>query len=108
VLSTHDLVGSDASFCLITDGKGGDWVSAAQRLSCKDFKINVAQVKAGAFSKTGDYDDPDGRWDTLREIHDGGAILVRPDNHVAWRSKHPSTRRGEELIEAVVWVTAKR
>jgi len=28
---------------------------------------------------------PDGMWQRVREVRAGGAILVRPDGHVAWR-----------------------
>lgn len=28
----------------------------------------------------------DGAWSRVREIADDGAILVRPDHHVCWRS----------------------
>ena len=31
--------------------------------------------------------DADGQWQRLREVAEEGAILVRPDGHVAWRSR---------------------
>lgn len=33
-----------------------------------------------------EYDDVVGAWTALREIDDRGALLVRPDQHIAWRS----------------------
>jgi 2,4-dichlorophenol 6-monooxygenase len=30
--------------------------------------------------------DPYGEWALLREVETTGAVLVRPDRHVAWRS----------------------
>ena len=33
-----------------------------------------------------DFADPDGRWTALSAIGDDGALLVRPDQHVAWRA----------------------
>jgi 2,4-dichlorophenol 6-monooxygenase len=33
-----------------------------------------------------DIEDPFGYWATAREVEDDGCILVRPDQHVAWRS----------------------
>jgi hypothetical protein len=33
-----------------------------------------------------DVGDPDGAWTALLALDPAGAILVRPDQHVAWRS----------------------
>ena len=34
-----------------------------------------------------DYEDPFGEWARASEIEDDGAILVRPDQFVAWRQR---------------------
>jgi putative polyketide hydroxylase len=34
-----------------------------------------------------DIADPEGAWPTAYEVDDDGAVLVRPDGHVAWRSR---------------------
>lgn len=81
-VSTHDLVGSAAEFLLITGAKGAGWTAAAGRVSeALGLKIRTASIGPGA-----DYSE-DGEWGKVSEIADDGAILVRPDNHVAWRSK---------------------
>ena len=33
----------------------------------------------------GAYMDVSGQWGAVREVGEGGAVLVRPDGHVAWR-----------------------
>jgi 2,4-dichlorophenol 6-monooxygenase len=33
--------------------------------------------------------DAEGRWPALRQVSAGGALLVRPDGHVAWRAAGP-------------------
>ena len=33
-----------------------------------------------------DFTDPDGHWASVCEIEADGALLVRPDQHVAWRT----------------------
>lgn len=94
--STHDFVGSKCSFALITDEFGGEWASAAKRASEQTgVEISVAQI--GAFPYMGDWDDD---WSRYKEIRKGGALLVRPDNFVAWRSFDPSKSGGEELVQA--------
>jgi 2,4-dichlorophenol 6-monooxygenase len=45
--------------------------------------------------------DVDGRWEAVREITDEGAILVRPDNHVAWRSLGGSEAPADVLADAL-------
>lgn len=37
---------------------------------------------------------------SVGQLKEGGAILVRPDNFVAWRSRGPSKSRGKELEDA--------
>ncbi|MGE0860581.1 MAG: 2,4-dichlorophenol 6-monooxygenase, partial [Gammaproteobacteria bacterium] len=42
--------------------------------------LSVAAIGAGQA-----YADDEGRWSLLRGTGEAGALLVRPDNHVAWR-----------------------
>jgi 2,4-dichlorophenol 6-monooxygenase len=80
-VSTHDLVANRAAFALITGSDGAAWATAATAASEKlGVAINIAQIGA-------DYVDADHTWAALAQIDEGGAILVRPDNHVAWRSR---------------------
>lgn len=80
--STLDLTGKGA-FVLITGSAGSDWVRAARIVSER------AGVSIQVHAIDHDASNPDGgnRWDLLREIQDDGAVLVRPDNHVGWRSR---------------------
>ena len=81
-VSTQDLVGADTAFVLITGPDGAPWAEAAAQAGEKlSVPIVVVRIGAGA-----DYTDVDGGWAAVREITDQGAVLVRPDNHVAWRS----------------------
>jgi 2,4-dichlorophenol 6-monooxygenase len=80
-LSTHDLAGAHGGFALITGPGGHAWAEAAATAADKTgVSITVADIGGE------EYRDPDGTWARLRQIGDDGAILVRPDNHVAWRS----------------------
>ncbi|MFG1811948.1 FAD-dependent monooxygenase [Streptomyces sp. NPDC049040] len=79
-LSTHDLVGALNGFALITGPAGGPWAEAAAQVAEKfAVPLTVARIGEGA-----EYTGVD--WAAVREIADDGAVLVRPDNHVAWRS----------------------
>lgn len=80
-LSTHDLTGAATGFALLTGPAGTPWCEAATQVAEKfSIPITAARIGIGA-----EYADVDGRWAAVREITDEGAVLVRPDNHVAWR-----------------------
>lgn len=97
VISTHDLVPRNAGFSLITDSEGSDWTIAANNIrQNRGIEIFVAQI--GDNCSYRDYDD---RWDSLKGTQSGGAILVRPDNIVAWRSVYKSCGGGIELETAM-------
>ncbi|KIY01271.1 uncharacterized protein Z520_02823 [Fonsecaea multimorphosa CBS 102226] len=79
-LSTLDIL-DQGSFGLIM-GIGGDpFVKAAEQVS-KELGVELRVYKVGYRCL---YDDVYGDWSKIREIGDRGALLVRPDRHIAWR-----------------------
>ncbi|QUT05789.1 FAD-dependent monooxygenase [Sphingobium phenoxybenzoativorans] len=81
-ISSHDLTGATERFSLITGARGGAWVEAAEKASATlGIEIKAIQVGVGC-----DYADASGLWDESKEIGEDGAVLVRPDNFVAYRS----------------------
>ncbi|GAB4927786.1 hypothetical protein Mkiyose1665_10280 [Mycobacterium kiyosense] len=94
-LSTHDLTGADGRFVLITGPDGQAWATAAAKAAEK-FGIEIAVASIGA-----DYRDADDQWAQVREIADDGAVLVRPDNYVAWRSMSSAPDPADTLVNAV-------
>ncbi|MCX2929928.1 FAD-dependent monooxygenase [Mycobacterium sp. CVI_P3] len=94
-ISSHDLTGDDGKFVLITGPDGQPWVAAVADAAEK-FGIDIAVAVIG-----GDHRDADGQWAHVREIADDGAILVRPDNYVAWRSMSMTTDPVDSLVNAV-------
>jgi 2,4-dichlorophenol 6-monooxygenase len=96
-LSTHDLAGTATGFALLTGPEGTAWCEAAAQVAEK-YSIPVVTARIGT---GGDYADADGRWAAVREITDAGAILVRPDNHVAWRSMGGSENPAGALASAI-------
>jgi 2,4-dichlorophenol 6-monooxygenase len=71
--STLDLIAYDR-LTLITGVDGGAWAAAAAAIE----GVPLAHVALGR--------DVDPSWAETLAIEPGGALLVRPDQHVAWRS----------------------
>lgn len=94
-LSTHDLTDNDGRFVLITGTDGQNWSSAAVTAAEK-LGVDITVAAIGR-----DYRDADGQWAQVREIADDGAILVRPDNYVAWRSHSAADDPVCELTTAI-------
>ena len=84
--STLDLVPYDR-FTLIAGPDGAAWATAA---------AGVRTVVAGR-----DFAGPEGRWAALTGIGRDGALLVRPDGHVAWRAATWSPTAREDLAGAL-------
>jgi 2,4-dichlorophenol 6-monooxygenase len=75
-LSTLDLVPPD-SMLLVTSS--ADWAAAAGGLGGGPVPLAVARFGTGLT-------DPTGAWEAVSGTGPDGAVLVRPDQHVAWRA----------------------
>lgn len=95
-LSTLDLAGH-GGFCLIVGIGGSPWVTAAAAVSA-ELGIDLPVYSVGYRCE---YDDPLGTWTRLRETDDRGALLVRPDRHIAWRAATRSESPREALASAL-------
>src|SRR4051812_36707926 len=80
-VSTIDLFGT--RFVLLTGPNGRAWVEAASRLGSPD----RPELIAHAIGAGGELADPEGRWREVYGVEPDGAILVRPDGYVGWRSR---------------------
>ncbi|MEV0688149.1 FAD-dependent monooxygenase [Nocardia sp. NPDC050378] len=67
---------------LLTGITGADWAAAADKVA-HDLGLPLETVVIGPGREVTDlyYD-----WAKLREVEESGAILVRPDKHIAWRA----------------------
>ena len=79
-VSTLDLAGH-GRFTLVTGIGGQPWLDAAADLGA-DLVLAITPALIGPGQP---YEDPYGTWAALREIDDGGVLLVRPDLYVAAR-----------------------
>jgi putative polyketide hydroxylase len=80
-LSTLDAGGG--GFALLAGPAGQRWCDAARQVAAR---LGV-DLLAWRIGHGGDAVDPAGRWVELAGTGDAGALLVRPDGFVAWRSR---------------------
>jgi 2,4-dichlorophenol 6-monooxygenase len=80
-LSTLDLV-KPGRFVLLTGRKASGWEEAAAAVAAASgIPVDIVEI-----SDASEVRDTDRNWRHLRAVSADGAILVRPDQHVAWRS----------------------
>ena len=59
------------------------------------------EVRAVTIGPRADYEDHVGDWHKVRDITDSGCVLVRPDQHVAWRSRSASSDPAADLTRVL-------
>ncbi len=89
--SIHDLLARD-NFTLVIGPAGESWARAASGVATPA----VATLIAGR-----DFNDTEGTWAAGSEIGPTGAILVRPDGHVAARWEDLAANPGSTLAAAI-------
>jgi 2-polyprenyl-6-methoxyphenol hydroxylase-like FAD-dependent oxidoreductase len=80
-ISSIDLIGPH--FLLMAGAQGEAWRRGAQGLN-----ISWPPLVAHVIGKDSEVSDPDGNWHRSYGIDPDGAVLVRPDGYVAWRSRN--------------------
>jgi 2,4-dichlorophenol 6-monooxygenase len=78
--STLDLTGK-GRFSVVTGLAGAAWAAAAARLALPFVEVVTVGGPGAA--------DPYHYWHRAREMHEAGALLVRPDGYIAWRHGAP-------------------
>ena len=92
-ISTHDLIAP------------GQWVLLCSDALWKPVVMSMASRTGHALhcvtiAEAGDCQDVNGTWAALRQVSETGAVLVRPDGHVAWRVDHVPSDPQATLINA--------
>jgi len=93
-ISTIDLFGSH--FVLLAGSDGDAWRKAAQSIG-----TSWPPLHAYIVGKNGDLSDPDGNWHEAYGVGADGAVLVRPDGYVAWRSRSGASNPLQALRTAI-------
>ncbi len=84
-LSIHDALSRDG-FTLLTHAAGNRAWREAVAAAVADLSLPLRCLGIGP-EEDADLVDTPGAWTTLSEIEPTGAVLVRPDGHVGWRTK---------------------
>ncbi len=97
-----DLV-APGRFLLIAGEEGVPWCEAARELAAEGVPLDA--VRIGHLD--GDLFDPRCTWLARREIGPDGALLIRPDRFVAWRSMGAHDDPAGELAQALGAILAR-
>ncbi|MGW2490581.1 FAD-dependent oxidoreductase [Streptomyces sp. NPDC001606] len=93
--STLDLFGDGP--VLLTGSRPGRWPAAAEAAARR---LGVP-LRVHGIGGAGAYQDPDGTWAKAYGTTEAGAVLVRPDGVVAWRSPGAPGGTGDTLHAAL-------
>jgi putative polyketide hydroxylase len=101
-VSTIDL--SDGRFVVLAAGRS--WAEAARRVA-REMDVELDAWVVGS-DEDADLGDPDGAWARVYDVGSEGAVLIRPDGHVAWRSRSAADDPPGELRSALETVLHRR
>jgi hypothetical protein len=93
-ISTIDLFGPH--FVLLAGSDGEAWRRAAQAIG-----PSRPPLLAYTVGQDADLGDPEANWHKAYGVDSDGAVLVRPDGHVAWRSRSRASNPPEVLRTAL-------
>ena len=101
-VSTHDL--TKAGFVLLAGGEGGSWTDAATAFAVAP----GIPLQSHRIAPDGDLKSPDGRFEATVGIGPQGALLLRPDGVIGWRSRGPHADPHLRLNEVMRQLTFRR
>jgi len=101
-ISSLDLTGK-GKFALLTGIGGEGWVEAAKVVS-GETGVDIASSVIGPGR---DATDLFGAWAEAREVSETGCLLIRPDQHVAFRAQAASPGAIEQLRGAMMQMLGK-
>jgi len=84
-LSIHDVIADDNMTLLVKPEARRAWLNAVQGVGSQG-PLSVKCLAIGS-GPDADCEDPQRAWANFSGTEDSGAVLVRPDRHVAWRCR---------------------
>lgn len=100
--STLDLT-SPERFTLLTRNRGGAWIEAARAVG-EELGVEIRALRVGLGCEVQDlYSE----WAERSGIGEGGCVLVRPDQFVAWRRADAAPDATAELRDVMLRVLAR-
>jgi 2,4-dichlorophenol 6-monooxygenase len=100
--STHELI-PPGGFLLLTGDSGEAWCTAAMKVAA-ELDLVLASFCLGEDCEVS---DRTGRWREQCEVADDGAVLVRPDGHVGFRSHGAVSDPYQTLLCALRTITCR-
>ncbi|TPV44772.1 FAD-dependent oxidoreductase [Bacillus dicomae] len=94
-VSVLDLLGND--FVLLTGAENDSWAESAHTVSAK-LGVNIKMYRVGL---SGDFIAQEDIFSKLYGIENGGAVLIRPDGFIGWRSAKAVVNPDVMLEEAM-------
>ena len=101
--SLLDLCGK-GNFSIFTGIGGEEWLKAAKNI---ETQLGI-KIQCNIIGPDQDFEDHAGEWSLIREISDSGLILVRPDQHICWRSEDMMSNSSEKLMDVMKKILHKR
>jgi 2-polyprenyl-6-methoxyphenol hydroxylase-like FAD-dependent oxidoreductase len=100
-LSTLDLF--DKAFVLLAGPEGRAWTEATPEAAARCGGLELDAYRVGG----AELREPEGRFCEAYGVSSTGAVLVRPDGVVAWRSPAAASDSGASLTQALAAVLAR-
>jgi putative polyketide hydroxylase len=79
-IATIELFSDD--WVLLAGANGAAWTAAGQSALARTFPLHCYRI-----APDGDLRDVENRWQTAYGVSAEGAVLIRPDGFIAWRSR---------------------
>jgi 2,4-dichlorophenol 6-monooxygenase len=96
-VSILDLIAYDR-LTVIAGSDGGSWEHAIATAEPHKLRMLI---------EGRDFIDDEGHWAAVREIGASGAVVVRPDQHVAWYARAAMPDGATRLADAIATVTGR-
>jgi 2-polyprenyl-6-methoxyphenol hydroxylase-like FAD-dependent oxidoreductase len=100
-VSTHDL--PDTGFVLLAGTGGRNWTEAGNALAAAGIPLRAHRI-----APDGDLSNPDGRFEKTVGVGAQGALLLRPDGVIGWRTRGPHADPRARLHEVMRRLTFRR